>query len=171
MCGKNTSLKRTNSKDKWKKGIMCWCFLWWQHVRLCRRLQQSSSSSGLRDLGLYEPGRLLPGHTLPMEASSGISSCPCSYAWPHSLVALGNGTFLILTRLQKVCTYSSSPCLPFFSPFSFFFFLVSIQFWGQKNPPHCFWPGLQLTQLFTAQHPWCFACAKGFSLYKGFPSE
>lgn len=71
----------------------------------------------------------LGGICLPVEVNTGISSSPLSSIWLHLQVALGNGTFLLLSRLQRSAHTLLAPAF-FFLPF----FLRFNQILGTKTP-------------------------------------
>lgn len=125
--GKNT--KHILKEDGWEKGIVCWCCPWW--------VSRAVGGSGRTQHPLLPGAGVLPAWEASVEVSTGISSFPCSSMWLHLQVEFGNGTLLLLSRLQRsahtllAATFFSL----FFPPFSFLFFLpLSIKFWGQKHP-------------------------------------
>lgn len=87
-------------------------------LMVCPRLWEAQA--GLSILCSLGPGVLEAwgGICLPVEVSTGISSSPRSSVWLHLQVALGNGTFLLFSGLQRP---AHTPLPPTF--FSFFFFL------------------------------------------------
>lgn len=157
--------KHILKEDGWKNGIVCcWC-PWWR-VQGWGRLRQGSASSAPWGQGFCKPGRHLP--------ACGRELWDFQLPLLIRMAALASGTWKwdipAIIETSEVCTYSSGPYIIFF-PFSFLFSSLFQSNFGDKNTPCWLWPGSQLTELFTAQHPWCPACAKGVSLCKGFPSE
>lgn len=102
-------------------------------LMVCPRLWEAQA--GLSILCSLGPGVLQAwgGICLPVEVSTGISSSPRSSMWLHLQVALGNGTFLLFSGLQRS---AHTPLPPTF--FSFFFSLPFFpcfnQILGTKTP-------------------------------------
>lgn len=120
--------------------------------------------------GLCEPRRHLPSHTLPVEMSPApcAHTHGCAYKWHLEI-----GHSYYHEEFRRPAHTPLAPTAFFFFSFIFFvsfpsFFSLFLSNFGDKKPPRCFSSGLQLTELSTAQHAWCFAVPKGSHCVKGF---